>query len=319
MIWKVLFSLLGAGSFYFILSEYGFGKIAADLSSLGWWSIPLALSFAPVAFLYGLAWFLVTPSLPLGRLPGMLRLSTISLGWNNLSPFMKVLGEPVRVLLMEAYIPRKAALESAILYNLVHILGTLIAFIVGALLILAVYPVSDTIRYGFLGIMVVASLLLVGTYNLPRLGRRMGRRRGAKPTFFQKARFWLRWSFSRMRLFSERYPARFWSAVFVEVLVRFVEGITFYVAFRALGEPVSVLAASLLDVGRALLDNTFFFIPYQVGSREGGILVLSRHVLNIGEASVVSALVFYRLVEILWTGIGYALWIQSGSSRKLSK
>jgi hypothetical protein len=321
LIWKVLFSLLGAGSFVFILSEYGFAKVAADLASLGWWVIPLAASFLPVAFLYGLAWFLVTPSLPLTRLPGMLRLSVISLGWNNLSPFMKVLGEPVRVLLMEDWIPRKAALESAILYNLVHILGTLLAFILGAVLILALYPVSDAVHYSFLGVMAAAFVLLLVVYYLPRLtrGRRHRERvRGQKISFMTKARFWLRWSFSRMRLFSRRYPVRFWSAVGVEIVVRFVEGLTFYVAFRALGAPVSVLAASLLDVGRALLDNALFFVPYQVGSREAGILVLSRHVLQIGEGYVVSALVFYRLVEIFYMALGYALWTHRASSRKVS-
>jgi len=321
LIWKVLFSLLGAGSFVFILNEYGFAKVGADLANLGWWAIPLAASFLPVAFLYGLAWFLVTPTLPLRRLPGMLKLSVISLGWNNLSPFMKVLGEPVRVLLLEDWIPRKAALESAILYNLVHILGTLLAFILGAVLILALYPVSDTIRYSFLGVMAAASLLLLLVYFLPRLtrGRRRSRRvRGEKIRFTTKARFWLRWSFSKMRLFSRRYPARFWSAVSVEIVVRFVEGLTFYVAFKALGAPVTVLAASLLDVGRALLDNALFFIPYQVGSREAGILLLSQRVLHIGEGFVVSASVLYRLVEIFYMALGYALWTHRTSSRKVS-
>jgi hypothetical protein len=321
LIWKILFSLLGLGSFVFILNEYGFAKVAADLASLGWWVIPLAASFLPVAFLYGLAWFLVTPSLPLSRLPGMLRLSVISLGWNNLSPFMKVLGEPVRVLLMEDWIPRKAALESAILYNLVHILGTLLAFILAGVIILAAYPVSDTIHYAFLGVMAAATVLLLVIYYLPFLTRgrsRQRRRRGGKIGFMPKARYWLRWSFSRMRLFSRRYPARFWSAVGVEIVVRFVEGLTFYVAFRALGAPISALAASLLDVGRALLDNALFFIPYQVGSREAGILLLSEHVLGIGKNAVVSASVFYRLVEIFYMALGYALWTHRASSRKVS-
>lgn len=321
MIWKILFSFLGAGSFFYILHEYGFAKVAADLVSLGWWCIPLAASFLPVAFLYGLAWFLVTPSLAWRRLPGMLRLSVISLGWNNLSPFMKVLGEPVRVLLMEDWIPRKAALESAILYNLVHILGTLLAFVIGAILILALYPVSDVVRYSFLGVMAAATILLLAIYFLPRFTRRRRRSarvRGEKIPFMSKARFWLRWSFSRMRMFSRRYPGRFWAAVGVEIVVRFVEGLTFYVAFHALGAPVSIVATSLLDVGRALLDNALFFIPYQVGSREAGILMLSQHVLKIGEGYVVSALVFYRLVEIFYMALGYALWTHRASSRKVS-
>jgi hypothetical protein len=320
LIWKALFSVLGAASFVFILHGYGFAHLGADIEGLGWWVLPLGLSFAPVAFLYGVAWFLVTPQLSLRYLPSMLPLSAISLGWNNLSPFVKVLGEPMRVVLIERWIPRKAALASVVLYNLVHILGTLIAFILGAALILALFPVSHTIRMAFSAVGLLAFLLLFGIYFLPYFSLRAGRRRqaGRKPSFFQKASFWLRWSFSRMRIFGRLHPWRFWSAVGVETIVRFVEGITFYVAFRALAAPISVLQASLLDVGRALLDNAFFFIPYQVGSREAGILLLSKSVLGIGEASVVSATVFYRLVEILWMGIGYLLWLQRSSSAKLS-
>lgn len=320
MIWKALFSVIGAGSFFFILNQYGFGKIAHDLSGLGWWAIPLALSFAPVAFLYGLAWFLVTPALPLRRLPAMLPLSAISLAWNNLSPFVKVLGEPMRVNLLDGWIPRKAAIESAVIYNLAHILGTLLAFVIGAVVILCVYPVDETIHYSFIGIGIAAFALLLGVYYLPQFAGHKRRRRkpGVKPSFFAKARFYLRWSFSKMRMFSRRYPARFYAAVLVETLVRFVEGITFYVAFKSMRAPVSVLSASLLDVGRALLDNAFFFIPYQVGSREGGILLIARNVLHIEDSSVVSATVFYRLVEIFWMALGYLMWlaIQRGSSRK---
>ena len=122
-----------------------------------------------------------------------------------------------------------------------------------------------------------------------------------------------------MRIFSRLHPMRHWLAVACEVAARFVEGTTFYVAFRAMHESVPALTCGLLDVGRALMDNLFFFVPYQVGSREGGIVLLAERAVGVSAGAAVSAAVFYRLVEILWMGIGYLFWIQEERSRRSSR
>lgn len=317
MIWKAVFSVIGLASLVSILHHYGFEKIGSDISHLGWWAVPLALSFLPVAFCYSLAWHLMLPELPFSRVGMVFRFSLVSVAWNNLSPFVKVLGEPVRVNLLADHVPIKAAIRSVILYNLVHILGTLVAFLLGAFLILFYFPVSPQIRLGFLVLMGVFSALFLLLYWLPsyRVARSRGRK---KRNFFMKFSFWIRWAFSKVRVFSRGHPGRFWAAVFFETLARFVEGATFYVAFRALGDPLPVLYCALLDVGRALMDNIFFFIPYQVGSREAGLMMLSEHVFHAGTATAVSAAVFYRLVEILWMAVGYGLWMYESKSSKLS-
>lgn len=317
MIWKALFSAIGLGSFVWILNGYGFPRLAADLAGLGWWCLPLALSFIPVLFFYALAWLLVTPQLSPRHLGELFRFSTVSVAWNNLSPFVKVLGEPVRVLMLERLMNRKDAARSMVLYNIVHTLGTLLAFFFGTLALLLFFPVSKGFHAGFTALLVTAPLLAAGLFFLPRLVSRTGRRRATRSKLVL-AGFWVRWAFSKIRIFSRRYPARFWSAVIFEIVARFVEGLTFYVALLALGQPASALVSALLDVGRALVDNIFFFIPYQVGSREGSVLLLAEHALGINGAAAVSAAVLYRLVEILWMGIGYLLWIAENRSRKLS-
>lgn len=315
MIWKIGFSLLGIASFFSILNSFGFAKLWENLQGLGWWTIPLALSFLPVVSCYAFAWLLVTPSAPFRAFPRFIAHSVISVAWNNLSPFVKVLGEPVRVMLLEKSMGRKQAIESTVLYNLVHMYGTLAAFVFGAAALMLIYPVPSAYRTGFFSLIFVVGALLAILYAAPRLLKR--RKRGKKtPTFLNKVSFWLRWSGAKIRIFSRQHPGRFWSAVLMEIVARFVEGVTFYIAFSAMGDPISVLEASLLDVGRALMDNVFFFIPYQMGSREAGILLLTDQVMHAGVKTAVSAAILYRLVEILWMGIGYILWIKPGSSNK---
>lgn len=313
---KIFFTALGLFSFGFILNGYGFARLAHDLAGLGWWSVPLALSWAPVVLCFALAWLLVTPELTFRHLPLLFRLTVISVAWNNLSPFVKVLGEPVRVVMLRRWMDSKAATRSTVLFNIVHTLGTLLAFFFGALLILLLFPVAPAIHQGFLALLVITPLLTAGLFFLPHLVR--GRGRSAHRNKLVVAGFWLRWGFSKIRMFSRRYPARFWGAVLLEVAARFVEGLTFYVAFLALGEPASALVSALLDVGRALVDNVFFFIPYQVGSREGGIVLLAEHALHVSKEAAVAGAVMYRLVEILWMGIGYFLWIAETRARRPS-
>lgn len=267
MIWKSLFSALGLGSLVWILNSYGFQKLGNDILGLGWWAVPLAFSYAPVVLCYALAWLFITPRLQAKHAGLLFRFSAISVAWNNLSPFVKVLGEPIRVLMLEKFMTRKEAASSMVLYNIVHILGTLVAFFLGSLAILLLFRVSDGFRAGFISLLVASPLLALLLFYLPHLIKRFGR--SARRNKLIYAGFWLRWAFSKIRIFSKREPLRFWMAVFFEVLARFVEGLTFYIAFRALGKPTSALVSSLLDVGRALMDNIFFLYSLP-GGKPGG-------------------------------------------------
>lgn len=317
MIGRALLGALGLGSFLYILHGYGFSRIAGDLTHLGWWAIPLLLSFLPTVLCYALAWLLVTPEFSFSRLVSLCRLTLVSVAWNNLSPFVKVLGEPVRVALLRRWLDPKAAARSMVLYNIVHTLGTLASFFFASLAIVSFYGPSKGLRGALSAFLLISPLLTTGLFFLPHVAKRYWGR-SAHRNRLVVAGFWVRWGFSKIRLFSRRYPARFWAAVLLEVVARFIEGLTFYVAFRALGDTVAPAASGLLDVGRALLDNLFFFIPYQVGSREGGILLLATDALRIGSTVTVSAAVLYRLVEIFWTLVGYLFWIQDANAAKSS-
>jgi hypothetical protein len=315
LIWKVLFSALGLISLGSILHGYGFHKLYLELAGLGWWFIPLAFSFVPVAVCYTGAWLLTLPELSIRRFPRLLQFTLASIAWNNLSPFVKVLGEPVRAIMLEQLVSRKAALKSVVLYNLVHALGTLLAFLIGTSLILFLFPVAETIRIAFLSLFLVFFVLFLVAYLLPRLNIG-GKKKPKAKNLFWKIGFWIRWGLAKIRGFSRVHPHRFWLSILVEALARFLEGFTFYVAFRAVGDPLSPLHCALLDVGRALMDNIFFFIPYQVGSREASLLLLCKNVLHEGVASAVSVAILYRLVEIFWIATGYLVWMRVSRSSK---
>ena len=319
---KIIFSLVGVCSLYFVLRSYGFSRLLSDIHSAGWWIVPVAFTFIPTLFCYSAAWQLCTESnKPIRgnlfqRQLFFFRTTVISIAWNNLSPFLKILGEPIKAMLLEKHIGRRDALRSVVLYNVVHLIGTVSAFLIAAILIPLIYPVAEAMRFGCFFLVAIFCALAALLYFLPWLPIKRVQRNRWKG--LRGASYWLRWSLQKMRGFYRAHSLALFAAIGFEVLSRFLEGITFFTAFRAIGAPITAGTAAFLDIGRALLDNAFFFIPYQVGSREFGVGFLMKNVFQIPMAGYVTATLFYRMVEIFWMVIGYILWIKPSSSPKSS-
>ena len=114
--------------------------------------------------------------------------------------------------------------------------------------------------------------------------------------------------------FYKKNKVSFYFSLFLDVLARFVEGLTFYFGFLIAKHHVSFLNSSLIEIGRTFVDTIFFFIPYQIGTREKGVEIFMEKILVIDSKGFLSVVVMYRLVEIIWIFIGYILWVSSKSS-----
>ncbi len=320
--WKGIFSLLGFAALFFIIHDYGFDHLRHQLEFSGWLIVPLILSFIPTLLCYSLAWQLCTGNRHTRSSESFFKLSfhyfrftIISIAWNNLSPFLKVFGEPAKVSLLSEFTDTKNALRSVVIYNMVHLVGTVLAFLAAALLIPPIFRPGHTVELLCYGAVALFFVILALLLWLPKLTH--GFLRKHKFNRLRAASLWTRWSFRQVTKFYTTQRTAFSSAVLLEVLARFIEGFTFYVAFRIVGQPLTFLSSAFLEVGRALFDNLFFFVPYQVGSREFGISILLENVLHASKDAFVAAALLYRLVEIFWVALGYALWVKSGLRRKV--
>lgn len=321
---KAVFAVFGLASLTVILSRYGFARLVNDFSMAGWRLFPLILTAIPVLACFSIAWYFSTDQRAFHKRESRIflqlyffKMTAISIAWNNLSPFVKVLGEPLKVMLLEKKMSRRAAIRSVVIYNLVHLIGTVAAFLIAVVLIPILYPVSPELRLGCHVLVIVFLIMTVGLYYLPHMAHRL-----LKKKIFRKIRavsYWLRWSFFKIKTYFRTHKIPVSLGVLFEILGRFAEGFTFYYAFHILERPISALSAGFLDIGRALLDNALFFIPYQVGSREFGVNFLMRDVFRLDASGAVTAALFYRLVEISWIGIGYGLWIFSSRSKRSAK
>jgi hypothetical protein len=325
---KVFFTVLGFAALFYLIADYGISSLWRDLHSAGALSIVLVLTFVPTLVCYALAWLLCS-DLPGPRGPAVVngkrvfiftRMMAISIAWNNLTPFLKVGGEPAKVLMLKKYLGFAKALESTIIYNLVHALATLLSFILLALAVLLFYQPPVGVNYLAKVIFLLGFSLFFLCLYLPYLWQHWLRRSSVRDggwrqiTWLRKGLIGLCWAVRKTFFYFRHHPRRIIGAFCLEVAARFIEGLTFYFAFYLLNHPISLFSSALLDVGRTLVDTIFFFIPYQVGSREQGVLFFLNDVLGQGTAGYLTATFFYRFVEIIWVMIGYAFWTKSSKA-----
>lgn len=313
---RLLFTLLGGAALFYILHDYGVDTLRHEIRLVGWRSSLLALTFIPTLTCYALAWCLVTEwESPAFFRKGALffRMSASSIAWNNLTPFLRVGGEPAKVFMLSPWVGRRLAIKSVILYNLVHLMGTIGAIVLASLMIPFLFSVKPEVRLGcFLVASICIVLFLLLSYS-PVWGKAL--LRGKKSGRLRRILLWLHWAFRETAMFHQKHRTRLYGGIVFEIAARFVEGATFYLAFYLMDRPISLLTSMFLDIGRTLVDNLFFFIPYQVGSREAGVLILMRDIFGIVPDGYVTAVLMCRFVEVAWIVIGYFLWVRNRTRR----
>jgi hypothetical protein len=108
------------------------------------------------------------------------------------------------------------------------------------------------------------------------------------------------------------HPGAFWRALAVEYLARFVTVVEISIIFWGLGlgpRPVAAMVATALSTTVA---NMFFFLPFELGAREGGLFLVFK-LLGLGPEHGVFAAVVIRLRELVWMLVGLAfLWLSGG-------
>jgi hypothetical protein len=317
---KIIFSLIGIYSFVRIIQGYGIKLIKDEIQHSGIFLVFLILTFVPTLFCYALSWLLATNHHQMKnnlsfvkKVKLFAKFTVVSIAWNNLTPFLKVGGEPLKYLMLSRHLSKKDAINSTINYNIIHLLSTVLSFVIAAIILNVFYTVPAVVSYYSIGFIAACFSLVYLVFRLVR----------ADYTYIENV---FRWHFFRVivinsklvikRLihFYKKHPKDFFLSLFFDTLARFIEGMTFYFGFLLIKHPVSALTASFLDIARTFVDTLFFFIPYQVGTREEGVRFFMQNVLSIDASGFLTAVLFYRLVEIVWIFIGYSVWVSMGRS-----
>ncbi len=328
---RMIFGLLGVLALGYMIFDYGADVLLKDFRSASWDSVFLVLTFIPTLFCFSVAWLCVTAvkgrRFSLSNIWWFLKMTTASIAWNNMTPFLKVGGEPAKVAMLGNQVAPRDAVTSVIVYNVIHMGATVFAVVLAAFLIpffFATNPVASRVcfLFGFLGLVLLVAVVVTPMIWPSSLRLRFSfKARWKRIVWLRKFIIGLNWSVRYTRFFYRRHKFLFAFSFFLEVIARFIEGLTFYLAFKIMNYSIPFLTAAFLDVGRTFADIVFFFIPYQVGGREQSVLWMMKDIMDIDPRGYLAAVFMYRFVEVVWAIVGYFFWIglsKRGKSRTLA-
>ena len=101
-------------------------------------------------------------------------------------------------------------------------------------------------------------------------------------------------------------PLAFVSAVGLELLCRFLSSFELMFVLLVLSPHVDYISCVLMLAFTSLFANLLFFIPLQLGGREGGFMMSAAGLAMTASSGIFVALIV-RIRELIWTALGLLL------------
>lgn len=317
---RIVIFLLGLAVFSYLVTDYGVANIVGKIQETGWWFLPIVAIWAAVYFFNAWAWFVILGDAA-KRVPfkAILALTVSGFAINYITPFMNLGGEPYRVMSLRAELGTPRAVSSVILYNMVRMLSHFFFWLGAVVLALAILPLSFVTGF----VLVVTTILvlfliaffyarhrrgifesLLGYFSRSRLLRSLnGKLQEQRDPLLQIDE-------QIKHLYHERRGA-FYGSIGLEFVARMIASLEFYFIGFAIGLNLSFLDAIYINAATSLILNLLFFVPFEAGTREGGLYLVMDSLRYPPGIGIYMGLV-NRLRELFWILIGLILVQLSG-------
>ncbi|MBI1803646.1 MAG: flippase-like domain-containing protein [Ignavibacteria bacterium] len=309
---NIAFFLFGAGVFAYLVSRFGVDRILQNIERAGWSLLYIVLVWLIVYLLNTLAWKLVLGESGRRITFAQLFMVTVS-GFviNYITPFLALGGEPYKVKALSGELGTQRSLSAVVLYRMVHLLGHMLFLLTGLLVALLVLSLPLAVS----GALIVSAIVISAVVLLTLLGHRQGvftpmqrvvnRLRILRPL----ARLLGKYTESLVEMdtaLTEVYHKdrkKFSAAILLEYMSRVCMAFEVYLILRGVGVETGLVAAIFLYVVYSIVINLLFFIPLNLGAREGGLY------LGLGSLAITPLLGIYlgvvmRIREFVWILIG---------------
>ena len=265
-----------------------------------------------------LSWYIILRSggktSPLGFMQ-LYKFTVSGFALNYVTPVGLMGGEPYRIMELTPFVGMERATSSVILYVMMHIFSHFLLWLSSVFIYVCVYPVSW--EMGIVLGLITALCLFLGTLFVKgyRHGMAVACVRMGSHIPFLKHRV-IRFSEThkeklenidkQIALLHQQKKSTFYSALFLEYSARIVSCLEVWLILTVLTTNVSFVNCILIVAFSSLLANLLFFLPMQLGGREGGF-ALAVGGLSLSGAYGVYAALITRVRELFWIVIGLAL------------
>ncbi len=317
---KNIFFILGALALGIMVYSIGLNNIWRDMKQTGWWYIPIIGMWIIVYIINTLSLYIILrDGSQESKKIGFFRLFKLTISGfaiNYITPFGLMGGEPYKIIELQPDLGIQKSTSSVLLGTMMRVVAHFIFWMVSIPLLLFLVPVlSDSVEIGIMITTGTTFLLLLWAYRiytrggvnraliissrLPFIGKKIK----AYRTNNQE-------KISQMdELISDLYKNRkrdFFLSLSFEFIARILVCVEVILMMQAIKQPITFGESVLIESLQSLISNLFFFMPMQMGAREGGFVIVYG-MLSIPLAYGVFVSICKRIRELFWTLIGVVL------------
>jgi len=311
-IWKISFFAFGLTAFVYLVWRLGLDQIVANIEKAGWSLLYVIIVWFAIYLLNTLAWQLALGGKGDGiAFPKLFMVTVSGFVLNYITPVIALGGEPYKIKILGESMEKAHSISAVVLYRMVHLLGhmfLLLTGIVSALLFLSL-PFSLDVVLAAAGAVIIAVIAWTFSGHRDGIFERLTKFLAAVP-LLSKAAGALRKYENNLRemdqVITDVYHNRrrkFYLSIGVEYASRACMGLEVYLILHGVGVETTVASALFLYVLYSILINVLFFIPLNLGAREGG-LVVGLGTLALPPLLGVYLGVVMRIREFFWILLG---------------
>ena len=297
-----------------------YAQIWKNLHKAGWWFVAVVLIWIPIYMINAWSWMVIIKgndkkcAVPYFQI---LKYTISGYALNYITPVGLLGGEPYRIMELSKYYNIDRASSAVILYAMMHIFSHFFFWAFSIVLFIALKFEMMTPLTGIF-LLIVSAFISAGIYLFMK-----GYRKG----FAMKTRrLFIHWPFigtkvarfmvskeATIHKIDERIAAlhkqdkrSFYLSLSLEFLARILGCLEIWFIFMILSNNVSFINCILIQAFTSLFANLFFFMPMEMGTREGGFAISVGSLAMSGAFGVLAGLLT-RVRELIWIMVGLVL------------
>ena len=314
------FFIFGLTVLAIMVTQLDFQQVWEGVTHAGYWFLAVIALWGGLYILNTGAWWIIIKSQDDTQKPPLsfwwlYKITISGFALNYATPGGLMGGEPYRIMALSPKIGTERASASVILYVMTHIyshfwfwllsvplylltqkLTPLVVPLLAAVTVFCLSAIWFFLKGYKKGIAVTGMSLLS---HFPMI------KRWAQP-FFERNRERLTEIDHQIAALHNQNPRTFVSAVMLELVCRVVSALEIFFILLVIMPSVNYVQCILILAFTSLFANMLFFMPLQLGGREGGFL-MSTGGLGMTAAYGIFVALLVRLRELIWTAIGLAL------------
>lgn len=242
---------------------------------------------------------------------------------NYVTPVGLMGGEPYRIMELTPYVGVERATSSVVLYVMMHIFSHFIFWLSAVGIYVFIHPIGWEIGI-VLAVITALCLLLISVFikgyrhgmvvACLNIGGHIPFLKKFAIKFAEKNIQKLQSIDQQISLLHSQKKRTFYTSLLLEYIARIVGCLEIWLILNVLTTNVNFMDCVLVVAFSSLLANILFFLPMQLGGREGGF-ALAVAGLSLSGAFGVYAALITRVRELFWIVVGLVL-VKFGNKKK---